>query len=81
VSYALFLSAYKLNFDFVGKRSAYFTLEVNHGGFFMGKGDETVYLDGHIIYYDEVDTLTWSPLMLERIIEEIGYEMAGRMKI
>uniref|UniRef100_A0ACD6A8B1 Uncharacterized protein n=1 Tax=Avena sativa TaxID=4498 RepID=A0ACD6A8B1_AVESA len=39
------------------------------------------YVDGHVIWYDEVDSLTWSPLMLERIVEEIGYEMAGRMKI
>ena len=47
----------------------------------MGEGNNRTYVDGQTIYYDQVDTLTWSPLMLERLVEEIGYEMAGRMKI
>jgi hypothetical protein len=64
-----------------GSRSAFFSLEINHGGFFVGSGSNKSYVDGHVIYYDEVDTLTWSPLMLERIVEEIGYEMQGRIKV
>jgi hypothetical protein len=59
----------------------FFTIEINHGGFFVGNGKNRSYVDGHVIYYDNVDSLTWSELMLEKIVEEIGYEMAGRMKV
>jgi hypothetical protein len=59
----------------------FFTIEINHGGFFVGNGNNRSYVDGHVIYYDNVDSLTWSELMLEKIVEEIGYEMAGRMKV
>ena len=47
----------------------------------MGTGNNRSYVDGHIIHYDQVDSMNWSPQMLESIIEEIGYEMACRMKI
>jgi hypothetical protein len=64
-----------------GRCSSYFTIEINHGGFFVGNGCNRSYVDGHIIYYDQIDTLMWSPLLLENIVEEIGYELAGRMKV
>ena len=47
----------------------------------MGTGANRGYVDGRTICYDQVDSLTWSPLMVEKIVEEIGYEMTGRMKI
>ena len=28
-----------------------------------------------IIWFDHVDTLTWSPAMVDNLVEEIGYEM------
>ena len=32
------------------------------------------------MWYDQVDRLTWSPIMVEHMVEEIGWEMAGRIK-
>ncbi|KAM0913679.1 hypothetical protein ACQ4PT_012023 [Festuca glaucescens] len=63
-----------------GSGTRYFTLEINHGGYFLGEGCNRSYVNGHVIWYDEVDSLTWSPVMLENIVEEIGYEMSGRIK-
>ena len=33
-----------------------------------------------IKWYDSLDKLTWSPIMVEHIVEEIGWKMAGRLK-
>jgi prepilin-type processing-associated H-X9-DG protein len=54
-----------------------FSVEINHGGYFVGSGSNIAYVDGLVICYDHVDTVTWSPLMVENLIEEIGYEMKG----
>ena len=67
-----------VNFVLPGPRSKYFSLEINHGGYFMGSGHNRSYVDGAVIWYDQVDSVTWSPLMVENIVEEIGYEMQGR---
>ncbi|KAM0925789.1 hypothetical protein ACQ4PT_003952 [Festuca glaucescens] len=64
-----------------GDRSSYFSIGINHGGYFLGTGTNRSYVNGAVIWYDNVDSLTWSPLMLENIIEEIGYEMSGRIKV
>jgi hypothetical protein len=36
-------------------------------------------LDGSSIWFDYVDTPTWSPLMVENLLEDIGYEMHGKV--
>ena len=54
---------------------------MHHGGFFVGTGSDQSYINGAVIWYDQVDSVTWSPLVLENIVEEIGYEMAGRLKV
>ena len=38
-------------------------------------------MNGHELWYDEVDADTWSPIMVENLVEEIGWEMAGRLKV
>ena len=38
-------------------------------------------MNAHVVWYDELDEVTWSPLMVENIVEEIGREMAGRLKV
>ena len=38
-----------LNCYLAGTNSSYFSLEINHAGFFVGNGSERAYLDGHII--------------------------------
>ncbi|SPT19112.1 unnamed protein product [Triticum aestivum] len=46
----------------------------------MGEGSNRAYVDGHKVWYDSLDKLTCSPIMVEHLVEEIGWEMAGRLK-
>jgi hypothetical protein len=64
-----------------GPRSSYFTLKINHAGYFVDSGKIMKYASGHVVWYDQVDTVTWSALMLENIIEDMGYEMCGRITV
>jgi hypothetical protein len=54
-----------------------FTLEVIHGGVFVGFGCNRAYINGKKVCYDNCDMDTWSALWLEDIIEDLGYEKAG----
>ena len=38
-------------------------------------------MNAHVVWYDELHEVTWSPLVVENIVEEIGWEMAGRLKV
>ena len=58
-----------------------FSVQINHGGFFVGQGRNRSYVDGRAIWYDQVERVTWSPIMIENLVEELGYEMAGRLKV
>ena len=62
-----------------GKRSSRFSVEINHGGDFVGHGGSRRYIDGHAVWFDQLDKMTWSTIMLENIVEDIGWEMAGRV--
>jgi hypothetical protein len=64
-----------------GSCSAFFSVGIHHGGYFVGTKTNRTYVDGGLIWYDEVDSLTWSTLMVENLVEEIGYEMQGRIKV
>ena len=66
---------------YADKRSRKFSVKFNHGGYFLGQGSNRSYVNGHELWYDEVDADTWSPIMVENLVEEIGWEMAGRMKV
>ncbi|KAE8815840.1 hypothetical protein D1007_06673 [Hordeum vulgare] len=39
------------------------------------------YVNGHVIWYDNLEKVTWSPIMIESLVEEIGYEMEGRIRV
>jgi hypothetical protein len=58
-----------------GHYSNYFTVEIIHGGYFVGTGGRTrrSYDSGHSVWYDNVDSVTWSPLMIENLVEDMGY--------
>ena len=56
-------------------------MEINHGGYFVGIGTNRSYVNGDVIWCDHVDSVTWSPLMDENIVEDIGYEMEGRLTV
>ena len=64
-----------------GPQSGKFSVEFNHGGYFVREGSKRSYVNGHVLWYDQVDQLTWSPIMLENLVEEIGWEMVGRLKV
>ena len=68
-------------FIFVGPRSRKFSVQFNHGGYFLGKGSNRSYVNGHVLWYDDLDRVAWSPIMVEHLVEEIGWEMAGRLKV
>jgi hypothetical protein len=56
-------------------------VEINHGGYFVGSGRNKNYVSGHKIWFDHVDSVTWSPLIIEKLVEDMGYEMCGRIKV
>ncbi|KAM0875264.1 hypothetical protein ACQ4PT_036948 [Festuca glaucescens] len=58
-----------------------FTLEVVHGGFFVGSGSNRAYVDGTKVCYDDCECDSWSALWLEDMIENLGYEAAGRIDV
>jgi hypothetical protein len=64
-----------------GHRSSYFTIEIIHGGYFVGTRSRRSYVSGHSVWYDNVDSVIWSPLMIENLVEDMGYEMAGRITV
>jgi hypothetical protein len=45
----------------------------------VGTGGRRNYVSGHSVWYDNVDSVTWSPVMIENLVEDMGYEMAGRI--
>ena len=57
-----------------------FSVEINHGGYFAGHGRNRSYVNGRAVWFDQLDKVTWSNIMLENIVEDIGWEMAGRVK-
>uniref|UniRef100_A0ACD5YDT9 Uncharacterized protein n=1 Tax=Avena sativa TaxID=4498 RepID=A0ACD5YDT9_AVESA len=63
------------------EQSDCFTLEVIHGGFFVGFGSNRAYVDGHEVCFDDYDGDTWSSLWLDDMTENLGYESAGRIGV
>ncbi|CAN6164305.1 unnamed protein product [Urochloa humidicola] len=58
-----------------------FSVEVHHGGFFIGHGHLRSYVDGKVSWFDHVETDTWSPLWLDQFVEDLGYLRTGNLKI
>ena len=73
--------AYTIVVVLSGRRSSNFSFHINHDGFFVGQCSNRSYVDGRAIWYDHVERVTWSPIMIENLVEELGYEMAGRVKV
>ncbi|KAM0822616.1 hypothetical protein ACQ4PT_071390 [Festuca glaucescens] len=57
-----------------------FSVGIWHGGFFVENGVNRSYVDGSVIWFDDCDAETWSPAMVENLVEEIRYEMQGRIR-
>ena len=65
----------------VGDSRIYFSIELNHGGFFVGTGSNRSYVDGKFVWFDYCDRNNWSVSVVHDIVEELGYEIAGRIKV
>ncbi|CAN6304592.1 unnamed protein product [Urochloa humidicola] len=51
-----------------------FSLEVHHGGFFLGSGHLRSYVGGKIDWFDRIECDTWSGLWFEDFLQQLGYE-------
>ncbi|CAO2204608.1 unnamed protein product [Urochloa humidicola] len=50
-----------------------FSVEVHHGGFFVGQGSDRAYLDGKVNWFDHCEVDTWSPSWLEDFVFALHY--------
>nr|AAX95302.1 MuDR family transposase, putative [Oryza sativa Japonica Group]ABA92642.2 transposon protein, putative, Mutator sub-class [Oryza sativa Japonica Group] len=58
-----------------------FSIEMHHGGFFMGNGVNRAYVDGRVSWFDHCESDSWSLLWVDDFIEELGYEKSDNTKI
>ncbi|CAN6286061.1 unnamed protein product [Urochloa humidicola] len=64
-----------------GSDSDDFTVEVHHGGFFVGQDTNRAYIDGKVNWFDYCKGDTWSPLWLDDFVGQLGYEASYSLKI
>lgn len=58
-----------------------FTIEVHHGGFFVGSGNMRTYVDERISWFDYFHVDTWSTLWFGDIAEQLGYKNSNALKV
>ncbi|XP_066322731.1 uncharacterized protein [Miscanthus floridulus] len=58
-----------------------FTVELHHGGLFVGQGQNRAYVDEKISWFDQCDVNTWSPLWLEDFILQLHYPKTPSTKM
>ena len=57
------------------------SLGINHGGFFVGQSNYRSYCNGKTAWYDYVFSTKLTMSELERIVEDLGYETAGKLDV
>lgn len=58
-----------------------FSIQVHHGGFFVGSRHLRTYVDGKISWFDHCDADTWSPLWFDDFIDKLGYMKTCLVKV
>ncbi|CAN6332771.1 unnamed protein product [Urochloa humidicola] len=58
-----------------------FTVEVHHGGFFVGHAGNRAYIDGKVNWFDFCEVDTWSPLWFDDFVEQLHYEPSYSLRI
>lgn len=58
-----------------------FSIEVHHGGFFVGNGHLRSYVNEKVNWFDHIEIDTWSPLWLDQFVVDLGYLRTGSLKI
>ncbi|KAL6650443.1 hypothetical protein ACP70R_009368 [Stipagrostis hirtigluma subsp. patula] len=58
-----------------------FSVEIHHGGFFCGQGQNRIYVDDNVAWFDYCEPDTWSLLWVEDFIEQLGYEKTFSLEL
>ena len=61
----------------VGLESTKFSVEIHHGGFFVGSGLNVRYLDEKIAWFDNLDRNNFCYETIHYMISELGYANGG----
>uniref|UniRef100_K3ZLZ1 Uncharacterized protein n=1 Tax=Setaria italica TaxID=4555 RepID=K3ZLZ1_SETIT len=64
-----------------GDDSDEFTVELHHGGFFVGQGLNRAYLDQKVSWFDHCEADSWSLLWIQDFLEELGYLKSACLKV
>jgi hypothetical protein len=54
---------------------------LNHGGYFLGTGENRAYVHGSVVWYDQCEKASWSADSVHSLVENLGYESECRIKI
>ena len=60
----------------VGKLDDRFSVEVHHGGFLCGSGQNRGYLDEKVDLFDELDRRTFRCVFIDKMVTDLGYSLA-----
>jgi hypothetical protein len=58
-----------------------FSVELEHDGFFCGKGSRLTYVSPTIAHIDYCNRETWSTLWIDDIPQQLGYERDGKLHV
>ncbi|CAN6299512.1 unnamed protein product [Urochloa humidicola] len=64
-----------------GPCSDLFTIELHHGGFFVGDGLNRAYLDEKVSYFDNCEADSWSTLWIYDFVEQLDYLKNTTLKV
>lgn len=64
----------------VGSGGDEFSIELHHGGFFVGFGHLRSYVGERINRFDWMESDTWSTLWFEDFLQQLGYENSKDIK-
>ncbi|XP_039839041.1 uncharacterized protein LOC120699203 isoform X2 [Panicum virgatum] len=57
-----------------------FSVEVHHGGGFIGFGHLRLYVDGKVSWFDHCEADSWSKFWLDDMLEKLGYPETPNLK-
>ena len=65
---------YSVFFPVIGPKEELFSVEINHGGVFLGFGANKKYMDCKTDFFDHCEVETWSPLWITDFMQQLGYD-------
>ncbi|KAK3136906.1 hypothetical protein QOZ80_5BG0444770 [Eleusine coracana subsp. coracana] len=63
-----------------GTENDVFSVEIHHGGFFVGHGENRAYIDEKVDWFDHCEVDSWSPLWIDDFVSDLGYEKSEALK-